>query len=68
MTFGKAITLLDSDQPPRTAQNKTVKDSEREEGEWQQEKWDMGQNAEHTEMWKGDKEHQGSPTLYIKVN
>lgn len=65
MTFGKAITLLGSDQPPRTVQNKTVKYSEREEGE--QQKWDMEQNGEHTEMWKRDKD-QGSPALYIKVN
>lgn len=68
MTFEKAITLLGSDQPPRAVQNITVKDSEREEGEWQQERWDMGLNGEHTEMWKGDKEHQGTSTLYIKVN
>lgn len=68
MTFGKAITLLGSDQPPRTVQNETVKDSGREEGEWQQERWDTEQNGEHTETWKGDKEQQGSPALYTEVS
>lgn len=68
MTFGKAITLLGSDQPPRTVQNETVKDSGREEGEWQQERWDTEQNGEHTEMWKGNKEQQGSPALYTEVS
>lgn len=29
MSFGKAITLLSSDQPPRTVQNGTVKDFSR---------------------------------------
>lgn len=67
MTFGKAITLLGSDQPPRTVQNETVKGSGREEGEWQQERWDTEQNGEHTETWKGDKEQQGSPALYTEV-
>lgn len=46
MTFGKTITLLGSDQPPRTVQNKTVKDSEGEGGEWQQERQDRMENTQ----------------------
>lgn len=50
MTFGKAITLLSSDQPPSAVQNGTVKDfSRKKEGiERQEERWDRHREGHRT--------------------
>lgn len=77
MTFGKAITLLSSDQPPSTVHNGTVEDFSRKQARKESGRRrggtdtgkDIGQDGEHRDvMWKGDKERQGSPALYVKVD